>query len=66
MMELSSILLQIRLSEGLKKQIAVQAFQNEQTLRAFVLSALKQYGVPVDDCDLIDRRKVRNGDRSDA
>jgi hypothetical protein len=59
-------ILQIRLSEGLKKQIAVQAFQNEQTLRAFVLSALKQYGVPVDDCDLIDRRKVRNGDRSDA
>ena len=59
-------ILQIRVCEDLKHRIATKAFEKRQTLRSFVLHALKDAGVEVDDCDLMDRRKVRTGDKSDA
>jgi len=57
----SETVLQIRVSEGLKKRIAVTAFEREQTLRSLVLTALKAHGVEVSDIDLLDRRKQRGG-----
>ena len=36
-----------------------ESFEREMTLRCFVLAALKEQGVDVDDDDLVDRRKVR-------
>jgi uncharacterized protein (DUF1778 family) len=55
--------LQIRVSEDLKRKIMRAAFEDEQTLRCFVLSALKSHGVDVDQSELVDRRKL--GRRSD-
>lgn len=51
--------LQIRVSENLKRSIMRESFEREMTLRCFVLAALKEQGVDVDDDDLVDRRKVR-------
>jgi hypothetical protein len=62
----SETILQLRVSESLKRRIAVKAFENEQTLRCFVLHALKDAGVVVDDCDLTDRRKNKAGGSSNA
>ena len=52
---------QIRVSEALKCEIATKAFHEGKTIRCFVLSALAAYGVDVDDDQLIDRRKTRKG-----
>lgn len=60
----SETVLQIRVSEDLKKRIAVKAFEREQTLRSFVLAALKAHGVEIPDRDLSDRRKQRGGKAS--
>ena len=64
MSDQSETVLQIRVSEGLKKRIAVKAFEQEQTLRSFVLTALKAHGVEIPDRDLSDRRKQRGGKAS--
>lgn len=64
--ELSSsneCVLQIRISEKLKREIMRAAFENEQTLRCYLLEALKAQGIQVSDDDLIDRRKSRTKDR---
>jgi len=62
--ELSSsneCVLQIRISEKLKREIMRAAFDKEQTLRCYVLEALKAQGIQIADDDLIDRRKQKRG-----
>ena len=62
--ELSSsneCVLQIRISEQLKREIMRAAFEKECTLRAYVLEALKAQGIQIADDDLIDRRKQKRG-----
>lgn len=53
--------LQIRVSDQLKREIMRAAFDREQTLRCFVLESLKAQGIQVDDDDLVDRRKNKGG-----
>jgi len=49
--------IQIKVSAKLKRAIQKQAFECEETVRAFVLRALKERGVPISEADLVDRRK---------
>ena len=48
--------LQLKLSPELKRRIQKAAFDNGETLRAFVLTAVRDRGVEVDEVDLRDRR----------
>ena len=57
-------IIQIRVSEGLKRKIATEAFNREMTLRCYLLSALQAYGLHVPDEELVDRRRVRKGGQS--
>ena len=36
-----------------------ESFEREMTLRCFVLTAIKEQGVDIDDSELVDRRTVR-------
>lgn len=49
---------QIKVSPELKKQIYLSALEKDETVRAFILKALKGRGIAVSDRDLVDRRKV--------
>ena len=49
---------QIKVSPALKKEIYRSALERDETVRAFILKALKDQGIPVSDGDLIDRRKT--------
>lgn len=49
---------QIKVSARLKKEIRRGALECDETLRTFILKALKARGVTVADDELVDRRKV--------
>ena len=49
---------QFKVSPELKKEIHRSALERDETVRAFILKALKDQGIGVSDCDLVDRRKV--------
>ena len=50
--------IQIKVSPELKKEIRRGAFDSDETVRTFILKALKGRGVAVADKELVDRRKV--------
>ena len=49
---------QFKVSPALKKEIHRSALERDETVRAFILKALKNQGIAVSDGDLVDRRKV--------
>jgi len=49
---------QIKVSPELKKEIHRSALERDETVRTFILKALKGRGITVSDDDLIDRRKA--------
>lgn len=49
---------QIKVSAKLKKEIRRSALESDETVRTFILKALKARGVAVADDELLDRRKV--------
>lgn len=49
---------QFKVSPALKKEIRRSALEQDETVRAFILRALRDRGVAVSECDLVDRRKV--------
>jgi hypothetical protein len=49
----------LSLRKSLRKQLANLAAENDMTMRAFVLGALKEKGLSVRDDDLADMRKER-------
>ena len=49
---------QIKVSALLKKEIRRSALECDETVRTFILKALKARGVAVADDELVDRRKV--------
>lgn len=51
------IQLNLRIRRGLRQQIHRMAVDAEMTICAFVLTALREKGLPVRDEDLIDRRR---------
>ena len=50
--------LQIKISPELKKAIRRGALECDETVRTFILRALRSRGVPVPDDELVDRRKA--------
>ena len=48
---------QIKVSAELKKNIRRSALEQDETVRTFILKALKRRGVSVSDDELTDRRK---------
>lgn len=51
---------QFKVSPALKKEIRRNALEQDETVRAFILRALKDRGVAVSENDLVDRRKVNS------
>ena len=49
---------QIKVSHVLKKEIRRNAFECDETVRTFILKALKDRGITISDKELVDRRKV--------
>lgn len=49
--------LQIKVSPTLKREIRRSAFERDETVRTFILRALKSQGISVADEELVDRRK---------
>lgn len=49
---------QIKVAPELKKLIRRTALERDETVRTFILRALRDRGVPVSDDELVDRRKV--------
>lgn len=49
--------LQIKVSPELKKAIRRSALECDETVRTFILKALRTRGVPVPDEELVDHRK---------
>lgn len=49
---------QIKVSPELKKEIRRLALERDETVRTFVLKALRDRGVTVSDGELVDRRKI--------
>lgn len=49
---------QIKVSPQLKKEIRRSALECDETVRTFILKALKSRGVAVADDELVDRRKA--------
>jgi uncharacterized protein (DUF1778 family) len=53
----SEMTVQFKVSPELKKEIHRSALERDETLRSFILKALKDRGIAVSDNDLVDRRK---------
>jgi len=49
---------QFKVSPELKKQIHRSALERDETVRTFILKALKARGITISDHDLVDRRKA--------
>jgi hypothetical protein len=49
---------QFKVSPALKKQIHRSALERDETVRTFILKALKARGIAIADHDLVDRRKA--------
>lgn len=54
----SEMTVQFKVSPALKKEIYRSALEQDETVRVFILKALKGRGIAVSDNDLVDRRKV--------
>lgn len=54
----SEMTVQFKVSPALKKEIYRNALEQDETVRVFILKALKGRGIAVSDNDLVDRRKV--------
>jgi hypothetical protein len=50
--------LQIKVSPELKKAIRRSALERDETVRTFILKALRERGVGISDDELVDRRKT--------
>jgi hypothetical protein len=50
--------LQIKVSPELKKAVRRGALECDETVRTFILKALRGRGVPIPDEELVDRRKA--------
>lgn len=50
--------LQIKVSPELKKAVRRGTLESDETVRTFILKALRGRGVPVPDEELVDRRKA--------
>lgn len=48
---------QIKVSPELKKELHRTALERDETVRTFILKALQQRGIAIDEHDLCDRRK---------
>lgn len=55
---LKEMTVQFKVSPALKKEICRSALERDETVRAFILKALKSQGIAVSDGDLVDRRKA--------
>lgn len=53
----SEMTVQFKVSPELKKEIYRSALERDETVRSFILRALKDRGIAVSDNDLVDRRK---------
>ncbi len=53
--------IQIKVSPRLKKEIRRGALEADETLRTFILKALRNRGVTISDEELTDRRKAVQG-----
>lgn len=49
---------QFKVSPELKKEIHRSALERDETVRTFILKALKARGITIADHDLVDRRKA--------
>lgn len=49
--------LQITVPADVKKQVQTKALERDQTMRTFILIALRDHGIKIDDDDLQDRRR---------
>lgn len=49
---------QFKVSPELKKEIHRKALERDETVRTFILKALKARGIAIADRDLVDRRKA--------
>ena len=49
----------IEMRRALKKELARFALENDMTIQAFLLSALRDKGLNVTDADLVDKRQQR-------
>ena len=49
---------QFKVSPELRKEIHRTALERDETVRTFILKALKQRGITIADGDLVDRRKA--------
>lgn len=50
--------LQIMVSPKIKKAIRTMAVERDETIRSLILRSLRDAGLPLDDAELIDRRKA--------
>jgi hypothetical protein len=48
--------IQFKVSPSLKKEIFRSALERNETVRVFILRALKGQGIPVSESELVDRR----------
>jgi hypothetical protein len=55
------VVVQFKVSPKIKKAIKTIAFENDETVRSFILKALKEKGLPLAEDELGDRR--RGGER---
>ena len=51
----------IKMRESLHRELARKAFSSGMTMRGYIMRALKQAGLGVNEADLVDRR--RRGER---
>lgn len=50
--------LQIMVSPSIKKAIRALAVERDETIRSLILRSLRDAGLPLDELELIDRRKA--------
>ncbi len=49
---------QFKVSPGLKKEIRRRALERDETVRTFILKALRDHGIAIAEEELIDRRRA--------
>lgn len=49
--------IQFKVSPALKKEISRNALERNQTVRVFILRALKAQGIAISETELVDRRR---------
>lgn len=47
----------LTLRESLHRSLAMMALENHMTMRGFIMQALRDAGLPVEEQDLVDRRR---------